>query len=79
MIRDGGGEADVLQALGVSVEPPPLRSHLHVTAFKTEGDDDAEVSPDVNAEDAFVFKGVTVVCHCGVLRPVCSRDFHAGA
>jgi hypothetical protein len=67
VIRDGGGEAAVLQALGVSVEPPPLRSHMQLAAFHSEGDDDAEGSSHLDAEDAFVFKGVTVVCHRGVL------------
>lgn len=70
VIRDGGGEAAVLQALGVSVEPPPLRSHLQLVAFDPEDNGGAEVSPHLDAEDAFVFKGVTVVCHCGVLGPV---------
>jgi hypothetical protein len=50
VIRDGGGEAAVLREMAVSVEPPPLRSHLHAVA--AGGED--------GAGDVFQFEGVTV-------------------
>ncbi len=66
-MRDGGDAAAVLRHLGVSVEPPPLRSHLQLMPRTGTGMGQQQQQQEMEEEDEqeaeVELMGVTVSCY----------------